>query len=54
MSQYRNYLSRFNVGTGHGQKREWEVGNKSRYDDLLENVSPGIMDSANTFAGGLD
>lgn len=27
-------LSRFNVGTGHGQNREWEVGHKSRYDDL--------------------
>ena len=24
-------LSRFNVGIGHGQKREWEVGNKSPY-----------------------
>ena len=27
-------LSRFNDGAGHGQKREWEVGNKSPYDDL--------------------
>lgn len=26
-------LSRFNIGIGHGQKREWEVGNKSTYDD---------------------
>ena len=27
-------LSRFNVGTGHGLNREWEVGNKSLYNDL--------------------
>lgn len=32
-------LSRFNVGTGHGQKREWEVGNKSPYDDLDTRMS---------------
>ena len=32
-------LSRFNVGTGHGQKREWEVGNKSPYDDLDAKMS---------------
>ena len=25
-------LSRFNVGIGHGQKREWEVGQKNLYD----------------------
>ena len=32
-------LSRFNVGIGHGQKREWEVGNKSPYDDLDTRMS---------------
>ena len=32
-------LSRFNVGTGHGQKREWEVWNKSSYDDLDTKMS---------------
>ena len=32
-------LSRFNVGIGHGQKREWEVGNKSAYDDLDTRMS---------------
>lgn len=32
-------LSRFNVDTGHGQKREWEVGNKSPYDDLDTRMS---------------
>ncbi|MDE6559927.1 MAG: hypothetical protein K2K75_00950 [Muribaculaceae bacterium] len=32
-------LSRFNVGTGHDQKREWEVGNKSPYDDLDTRLS---------------
>ena len=32
-------LSRFNVGTGHGQKREWEVGNKNLYDDLDTKMS---------------
>jgi len=32
-------LSRFNVGIGHGQNREWEVGHKSRYDDLDNRMS---------------
>ena len=32
-------LSRFNVGIGHGQKREWEIGNKSPYDDLDTRLS---------------
>ena len=32
-------LSRFNVSIGHGQKREWEVGNKSLYDDLDTRMS---------------
>ena len=31
----RNAISRFNVeGGSHSQNREWEVGNRSRYDDL--------------------
>ena len=31
----RNAISRFNVEDGsHSQNREWEVGNRSRYDDL--------------------
>lgn len=32
-------LSRFNVGTGHGLNREWEVGHKSPYDDLDTRMS---------------
>ncbi|MBD5311423.1 MAG: hypothetical protein HDS13_04600 [Bacteroides sp.] len=32
-------LSRFNVGIGHVQKREWEVGHKSPYDDLDTKMS---------------
>ena len=32
-------LSRFNVGTGHGLNREWEVGHKSPYDDLDTRLS---------------
>ncbi len=31
-------FSRFNVGTGHGQNREWEVGHKSRFDDLYNRM----------------
>lgn len=34
---------RFNVGTGHGLKREWEVGNKSRHDDLDTKMSDTRM-----------
>lgn len=29
-----NVLSCFNVSTGRGENREWEVGNRSQYDDL--------------------
>lgn len=36
-------LSRLNVGTGHGQNREWEVGNKSSYDDLDTKMSGSRM-----------
>ncbi len=32
-------LARFNVGIGHGQNREWEVGHKSPYDDLDTRMS---------------
>jgi len=32
-------LSRFKIGIRHGQNREWEVGYKSRYDDLDTKMS---------------
>ncbi len=32
-------LAQFNVGIGYGQNREWEVGHKSRYDDLDTKMS---------------
>ncbi len=31
---FANVLSYFNVDTERGENREWEVGNRSRYDDL--------------------
>ena len=31
---FAKVLSCFNVGIDHGENREWEVGNRSRYDDL--------------------
>ncbi len=31
---FANVLSHFNVDTERGENREWEVGNRSRYDDL--------------------
>lgn len=31
---FAKVLSCFNVGTERGENREWEVGNRSRYDDL--------------------
>jgi len=31
---FANVLSCFNVNTDRGENREWEVGNRSRYDDL--------------------
>lgn len=31
---FANVLSCFNVNTERGENREWEVGNRSRYDDL--------------------
>ena len=31
---FAKVLSCFNVGTDRGENREWEVGNRSRYDDL--------------------
>lgn len=31
---FANVLSCFNIDTERGENREWEVGNRSRYDDL--------------------
>ncbi|MDE6485752.1 MAG: hypothetical protein K2L14_10220, partial [Duncaniella sp.] len=31
---FAKVLSCFNVNTERGENREWEVGNRSRYDDL--------------------
>ncbi len=36
-------LSRFNVGTGHGQNREWEVGHKSPRVGYKENFVSTII-----------